>query len=187
MEFYFFYDEEGEIRWSCDVYGECIKAPTIYRCATDGNKDFKMAAKGKFLNATYFLEDELGSRFATITRKGIGFRWKILGENNQEIARIIDSASRKEAFFRELFSALPDSYVVALDEDLIAIIKNEKLSEKIQQKPRNIIGKLFEKVFEPNGLTLRLETNHLSTFDSRILLAGMTLLQVHDITGVNRQ
>ncbi len=184
---YDFYDEEGKIRWSCDVYGECIKAPTIYTCAADINKDFKMKAKGKFLNATYFLEDELGSRFATITRKGIGFRWKILGENNQEIARIIDPASRKEAFFRELFSALPDSYALVSDEDLIAIIKNEKLSKKIQQKPRNIIGKFLEKVFEPNGLTLRLEPNHLSTFDTRILLAGMTLLQVHDITGVNRQ
>ena len=43
------------------------------------------------------------------------------------------------------------------------------------------------KVFEPNGLTIRLEPNHLSIFDTRILLAGMTLLQVHDITGVNRQ
>lgn len=105
---YEFYDEEEKIRWSCDVYGECIKAPTVYTCATDGNKDFKMAAKGKFLNATYFLEDELSSRFATITRKGIGFRWKILGENNQEIARIIDPASKKEALFRELFTAQPN-------------------------------------------------------------------------------
>ena len=122
-----------------------------------------------------------------ITRKGIGFRWKILGENNQEIARIIDPASRKEAFFRELFTAQPDSYAVVLDEDLIAIIKNEKLSKKIRQKPKNIIGKLLEKVIEPSGLTLRLKPKYLSTFDTRILLTGMTLLQVHDITGVNRQ
>ena len=145
-----------------------------------------MVAKGKILNATYFLEDKQGARFATITRKGIGSRWKMLGENNQEIVRIIDPASRKEAFFRDLFSALPDGYAVVLNENLIATIKNEKLSEKIQQKPKNIIGKIFEKIIDPSGLTLRLEHNYLSSFDIRILLAAMTLLQVHDITGVNR-
>ena len=52
---YGFSDEEGALRWSCDVYGECIKAPTVYTATSDGNQDFKMAAKGKFLNATYFL------------------------------------------------------------------------------------------------------------------------------------
>lgn len=184
---YFFYDEEGKLRWSCDVYGECIKAPTIYKCATEKNKNFKMAAKRKLLNFTYFLEDEQGSRFAAITRKGTGFRWKILGENNQEIARIIDPANRAEAFSRELFTAQPDSYAVVLDKNLIATIQNEKLSKKIPQTPRNIIGKFFEKIIAPVGLTLRLELNHLATFDTRILIAGMTLLQVHDITGVNRQ
>ena len=184
---YGFSDEEGTIRWSCDVYGECIKAPTVYTSASDGNQDFKMVAKRKFLNTTYFLEDKQGSRFAMITRKGIGFRWKILGENNQEIARIIDPACKKEAFFRALFTAQPDSYAVVLDQDLIAIIKNEKLSKKIRQKPKNIIGKFLDKVIEPYGLTLRLEPKYLLTFDTRILLTAMTLLQVHDITGVNRQ
>ncbi len=184
---YYFYDEEGALHWSCDVYGECIKAPTVYTSTSDGSQGFKMVAKGKLLNATYYLEDKQGSKFATITRKGIGFRWKILGENDQEIARVIDPASRKEAFFRDLFSALPDGYAVVLGDELIATIKDEKLSDKIQQKPRNIFGKLIEKVFEPKGLTLRLELDHLSNFDTRTLLASMTLLQVHDITGVNRQ
>ena len=184
---YEFNGENGKIRWSCDVYGECIKAPTVYKCATDEDNDFKMSAKGKFLNTTYFLEDEMESRFATITRKGIGFRWKILGKNNQEIARIIDPASKKEAFLRELFTAQPDSYAVVLKEDLIATIKNEKLCQKINQKPKNIIGKFFDKINHPTGLTCRLEPNQFSRLDTRILLAGMTLLQVHDITGVNRQ
>ena len=70
---YFFHDQEGKMQWSCDVYGQCIKAPTLYTCTDDGNRNFRMAAKGKFLNATYFLEDESGARFAAITRKGIGF------------------------------------------------------------------------------------------------------------------
>ncbi len=184
---YCFFGEEGALHWSCDVYGECIKAPTVYISTSDGSQGFVMVAKGKFLNATYYLEDRQGSRFATITRKGVGFRWKILDGNGQEMARVIDPASRKEAFFRDLFGALPDGYAVVLGEDLIATIKDEKLSDKIQQKPRNIFGKLIEKAFEPKGLTLRLELNHLSTFDIRTLLASMTLLQVHDITGANRQ
>ena len=50
-----------------------------------------------------------------------------------------------------------------------------------------MLGRFFEKIIEPNGLTLRLAQNYSSSFDIRILLAGMTLLQVHDITGVNRQ
>ena len=184
---YDFYDEEGKIRWSCDVYGECISAPTIYRCSAGGDKDFRMTAKGKFLNFTYFLEDEQGSRFATITRKGTGFRWKILGEKNQEIARIIDPASRAEAFFRTIFTAQPDGYAVVVDKDLLATIQNEKLSDNTLQPPRNLIGKLLGKITAPVGLTLRREPNHLEAIDTRILLAGMTLLQVHDITGVNRQ
>ncbi len=184
---YYFYDEEGVICWSCDIYGECLKAPTIYISVSDDNQAFAMIAKGKFLNATYYLENKQGLRFATITRKGIGFRWKILDENDREIARVIDSTSRKEAFFRELFSALPDGYAVVLGDKLIATIKSDKLSQKIQQTPRNIFGKMFEKAFEPRGLTLRLELDFLSNFDVRTLLGSMTLLQVHDITGVNRQ
>jgi hypothetical protein len=70
----------------------------------------------------YFLEDVSGGRVATITRKGVGFRWKILGENMQEIARIIDPSSIKETFFREIFTSRPDSYAVVSNEHLIAII-----------------------------------------------------------------
>ena len=128
-----------------------------------------------------------GQGLLPLPEKALVFRWKILGNNDQEIARIIDPSSMKEAFFRTLFTALPDSYALVSGENLIAVIKKEKLSKKIPQKPRNFVGKFLEKVFEPSGLTLRLEPDYLSTFDTRILLAGMTLLEVHDITGVNRQ
>lgn len=119
---YKFYGEGGNLYLTCDIYGECNKGPTVYTHATGENYSFAMTAKSKLLNATYFLEDHTGFRFATITRKGFGFRWKILDENNEEIARIIDPASRKEAFFRELFSAHPDSYAVVSNYDLIATI-----------------------------------------------------------------
>ncbi|UCD89806.1 MAG: hypothetical protein JSW04_15680 [Desulfobacterales bacterium] len=103
-----------------------------------------------------------------------------------EIGRIIDPSSRKEAFFREIFTALPDSYALVSNDHLIGIIANESLSEKIQQEPKNIFGKLLTKVIPQVGLTMRLEPDQLAKVDARILLAGMTLLQVHDITGVNR-
>ncbi len=183
---YEFYVETGQLYASCDVYGQCIGAATIYRSADSENDSFSMKAKGKFLNFTYYLEDKHGVRFATITRKGIGFRWKILDNKKREIARIIDPASNTEAFFKTLFTALPDSYAILHDKNLIATIQNEKLSKNIPVKPRNLLGKILEKVFIPRGLTLRLENDCQLTLDSRILLAGMTLLHVHDIIGVHR-
>lgn len=187
---YYFSDEDGVPRWSCDVYGECIKAPTVYRPSDDDNQEFKMVAKGKVFNATYFLENSQGTKFATITRKGIGFRWKILGENNQEIGRVIDPSSINEAFFRELFTAQPDSYAVVTEESIIGIIQKEKLlnqNQPEQTKPKNVIGKFLGKILARGGLTLRLETEKRSSLDTRILLASITLLHVHDILGANRQ
>ena len=183
---YYFYDEEGKVYSSCDVYGQCISAPTVYTTASQADENFVMTAKGKLLNATYYLEDRSGSRFATITRKGVGFRWKILGDNDREIARIIDPASRKEAFFRALFSALPDGYAIVSEDLLIATISKEKLSDNIDPQPKNIVGKLLHRAMPPRGLTLRFEKNQNSALDIRMVLAGLTLLQVHDITGVNR-
>jgi hypothetical protein len=36
------------------------------------------------------------------------------------------------------------------------------------------------------GVTLRFETDLIGKLDARIVIAGLTLLQGHDITGVNR-
>ncbi len=184
---YAFYDDHGQLYTMCDVYGACISAPTVYSSANRESMNFTMAAKGKLMNATYFLEDPGGARFATITRKGIGFRWKILGQNDQEIARIIDPASRKEAFFRDLMSAQPDSYAVMSNADMIAIVKKEDLHKAIRIKPKNVLGKLMDKVIPQRGLTMRFEPQHTVAVDHRALVAGMTLLEVHDIKGVNRQ
>ena len=98
---YEFYDEGGNLRWSCEVYGECLKAPTVYHSSDGASQNFRMTARGKLLNATFYLDDAQGARFATFTRKGLGFRWKVLGEHGQEMARFIDPASCTEAFFRE--------------------------------------------------------------------------------------
>ncbi len=184
---YKFYNGDGDLYLSCDIHGECIKSPTVYTSPCSLDNEFVMTAKGKFLNATYYLQDSIGARFATITRKGIGFRWKILGGEDQEMARIIDPASRKEAFFRELLSASPGSYAVVVNDDLVAVVRNEQLSEQIRQKPKNFIGRFFDKAIGQVGLTLRLEPGYVARFDTRILVAGMTLLRVHDIIGVNRQ
>jgi hypothetical protein len=184
---YTFYDGDGDLYLSCDIYGECIGSPTIYTSPRGEDHEFVMTAKGKFLNATYYLEDSVGARFATVTRKGIGFRWKILGTEDQEMARIIDPSSRKEAFFRELLSASPNSYAVVANDDLVAVIRNDQLSENIRQKPKNFVARLLDRAIGQVGLTLRLEPGYVSRFDTRILVAGMTLLRVHDIIGVNRQ
>jgi hypothetical protein len=46
--------------------------------------------------------------------------------------------SKKEAFFRELFAALPDSYALLSNDQLIAVIAKEKLADNIQPKPKKI-------------------------------------------------
>ena len=69
---------------------------------------------------------------------------------------------------------------------LVAVIAKEKLSDNIRPEPKNVIGKLLQKVMPSVGLTLRFESGQASKVDSKIIMAGMTLLQVHDITGVNR-
>jgi len=183
---YRIYDDEGRLLWSCDVYGQCISAPTAFEHAVDKDESFLMRAKGKILNFTYFLEDSRGSRFATISRKGVGFRWKVLDADNREIARFVDPASNTEAFYRTLLSALPDGYAVISAKQLVARISGEKLSEKIPSGPRNKLGRFVEKFLPPSGLTIRLEPDQLVKIDLKILVAGMILLEVHDITGVNR-
>jgi len=183
---YTFYTDDGNPVTRCDVYGQCISAPTEFGLDENGLFRFIMRAKGKFLNATYFLEDEYGNRFGSITRKGIGFRWKMLDEDSREVARIIDPANWKEAVFRDLLAAQPDSYAVASDQQLIASIAKEQLLESIARKPKNVIGKVFEKILPERGLTMRIQPGQESNIDNRILIAGMTLLQVHDIAGANR-
>ena len=67
---YAFYDDAGQLYTMCDVYGACISASTVYSSTTHASMNFTMAAKGKLMNATYFLEAPKGDRLATITRKG---------------------------------------------------------------------------------------------------------------------
>jgi hypothetical protein len=86
-----------------------------------------------------------------------------------------------------LLSATPNSYAVVANDDLVAVIRNDQLSENIRQKPKNFVARLLDRAIGQVGLTLRLEPGYVSRFDTRILVAGMTLLRVHDIIGVNRQ
>ncbi len=183
---YEFFAGDGNLLTACDVFGECIKAPTVYHNPDKPDLNFRMRAKGKVFNATYFVEDDSGAQAATITRKGVGFRWKIIGPDKQELARIIDPASNTEAFFRELLAAQPDSYALVIENQLIATIANEKRLEPLRTEAKNIVGKLLQKVIPETGLTLRFEPGQDTRINIRILIAALTLLQVHDITGVNR-
>ncbi len=182
---YYFHDADGERHWACDIYGQCISAPTEYLHANDAERNFRMVAKGKLLNFTYFVEDHLGNRLGTLTRKGVGFRWKILSANDQEIARIVDPASNKEKVLNTLFAALPDGYAVVAGEQLLADIQSQELTPANRTKPKSLVGRLLDKVtFLNKGLTLNVAPAAKGKVDMRLLLAGMTLIQVHDITGV---
>ena len=180
---YEYVDSNGAVQWNCDVFGSCISAPTVFEPRADGRDRFTMTAKGKFMNATYFLDDDGGQRFATITRKGIGFRWKILDSSDNEISRVVDPASWKEAMVRDVFGGLPDGFAVIQQDSLVARIAKEDLVEDAKTKPKNKLGKFLDKVFTSRAMTLRIEEEQSPVLDLRALVAVMTLLQVHDITG----
>ena len=180
---YEYRDQQGAIQWNCDVFGSCISAPTVFVPQANGRDSFTMTAKGKFMNATYYLDDANGKRFAIISRKGVGFRWRILGADNNEILRIVDPASWKEAVVRDIFGGLPDGFAVIQNDTFVARIAKEDLVEGAKTKPKNRIGKFLDKVFSSRGITLRAEDDQFRSLDTRVLVAAMTLLQVHDITG----
>lgn len=46
---YKFYDGNGDLYLSGDIYGECIKSPTVYTSPRREGHEFTMTAKGKFL------------------------------------------------------------------------------------------------------------------------------------------
>jgi len=133
--------------------------------------------------AEVHLDDANGNRFEIIYRKGLGFRWKILGADNNEILRIVDPASRKEATVRDIFGGLPDGFAVIQNDTFVARVAQEDLVEGAKTKPRNRLGKFLDKVFSSRGITLRAEDGQLRSLDSRVLVAAMTLLRVHDING----
>ncbi len=180
---YEFRDQQGAIQWGCDVFGSCISAPTAYAPRADDRDSFTMTAKGKLMNFTYYLDDANGRRFATITRKGIGIRWKALGADNNEMFRIVDPASWKEAMVRDVLGGLPDGFAVIQNDSFVARVAKEDLVEGAKTKPGNRLGELLDKVFSSRGMTLRIEDGQSPSLDPRMLVAAMTLLQVHDITG----
>ena len=180
---YEYRDEKGTVQWSCDVFGSCISAPTVFAPQAEGYAAFTMTAKGKFMNATYFLNDAGGNRFATITRKGVGFRWKVLAPDDSELIRVVDPASWKEAMVRDVLGGLPDSFAVIENDRFVARVAKEDLVEAAKTKPKNKLGRFLDRVFTSRAMTLRVEDGQQLSVDARILVAVMTLLQVHDITG----
>jgi hypothetical protein len=183
---YAYHDEAGRLRWSCDVYGGCITRPTEYRGHHDGDQPFTMTVRGAVLAVSFRVDDHAGRVIGTITRKGIGFRWKMLGEHDEELARVVDSAGWKEATARELLSTSPDCYAVLRDATMLATIRNERLAPRMPRPPRNALGRFVERFIPPGGLTLRRVACEGPPPDVRLLVAALTLVQVHDITGYNQ-
>ena len=180
---YEYRDQHGAIQWDCDVFGSCISAPTVFMPRGLDRDSFTMTAKGKFMNATYYLDDANGKRFAFITRKGVGFRWRVLDTDENEMLRIVDPASWKEAMVRDIFGGLPDGFAVIRNDTFVARIAKEDLVEGAATKPKNKLGRFLDKVFSSRGMTLRVEDGQGTSLDNRVLIAAMTLLQVHDISG----
>lgn len=69
---------------------------------------------------------------------------------------------------------------------LSQLSSKEALADETREKPKNALGKFIDKAFGQSGWTLRIESNYTSKFDTRVLVAGLTLLHVRDIVGVNR-
>jgi len=84
---------------------------------------------------------------------------------------------------RDIFGGLPDGIAVIRNNTFVARIAKEDLVEAAKTRPRNKLGKFLNKVMASRAMTLRIEDGQSASFDPRVLVAVMTLLQVHDITG----
>jgi len=84
---------------------------------------------------------------------------------------------------RDVLGGLPDSFAVIESDRFVARIAKEDMLEAAKKKPGNKLGRFLDKVFTSRAMTLCFEDGQQPSIDPRMLVAVLTLLQVHDITG----
>jgi hypothetical protein len=177
------YREDDSLRCMCDVYGMCIKGPTRFlRDHEAAHAEFRMEAKGKFMNTTYYLrEGDKGSLFGSIKRPLTGHGSTLLDTTGRVIGQITDTATWKEAVVRNMLEGLPDKFAVVSDNRLIARIGEEL---RPQTEEPNRLKRFFKKLLPKSDWVLRLEPDAESIIDERFLIAGMILLHEYDTRSI---
>ncbi len=148
---YYVYREDESLRCMCDVYGMCIKGPTRFlQDPQAAHAEFRMDAKGKFLNTTYYLrEGDDGSLFGTIKRPKAGRGGTLLDSHNKAIGQLADAATWKEAIVRDMLEGLPEKFVVIADNRLVARISEEL---RPQAEEPNRLKRFFKKLLPRSEL-----------------------------------
>jgi hypothetical protein len=182
---YFIRDRKMDLLGYCQVKGKCITHPTMFRSSPEaGTEWFRMEAKGKFLNMTYFLFEPDGPEpFATITQKGKGL-WRVLDKAGQEHCRFVDCRSMGEKTAEALLGGSPDDYAITSGGDLVlARIRMEpRPDEESGVQEQGFLRRIFKNFTRKSDWIMALEPESAET-DRRPLIAGMILLIEHTIAG----
>ncbi len=180
---YYVYREDDSLRCMCDVYGMCIKGPTRFLADDKATStEFRMVAKGKFMNTTYYLQEgDDGPLLGTIKRPKAGRGGTLLDSHDRVIGRFADTATWKEALVRDMLQGVPEKFVVVLDNRVVARI-GEEVQPEIQEPNR--LKRFFKKLLPRSNWVLRLEPDADDVIDDRFLIAGMILLQEYDTKSI---
>ena len=168
----------------CQVKGKCITHPTIFRSAPETESAwFRMEAKRKILNMTYFLyESSEATPFATITQKGKGL-WRALDGADREQCRFVDSSTKGEKTAEILLGGSPDRYAVVAAERVLARIRMEpRPEEEPTSQDQGFLKRIFKTITRKSDWVMALEPTSADV-DHRTLIAGMILLIEHTIAG----
>jgi hypothetical protein len=177
MNSYFIRDRNMDLIAYCLVKGRCITHPTIFKpTAEEEDPLFRMEAKRKVLNRTYYLFDPLGTRpFATIAQGGKGL-WRVLDDTDRERCVFVDSGTKGEKVAEAVLGGSPDRYAVIAGDRVLAQIRMEPRPEKESSlEDRGFFKRIVKAVTRRSDWVMALEEQSTGV-DHRTLIAGMILL-----------
>ena len=174
---YFIRDRNMDLVAYCLVKGKCITHPTIFQSSVEEEQPlFRMEAKRKILNKTYFLFDPLGARpFATIAQGGKGL-WRILDDEGREQYAFVDSSTTGEKVGAAVLGGSPDRYAVIAGDRVIAQIRMETRPENESSDGNpGFLKRIVKAITKRSDWVMALEAE-ATDVDHRTIIAGMILL-----------
>lgn len=179
---YFIRNQDLTLLAYCLVKGRCITHPTVFRTSPEAESWFRMDAKRKVLNMTYFLfEPGTSKPFATITCRGKGC-WRILDATDREACYFADGSTWADTTGQVLLGGSPDRYLVISERSALAHIRMEPRPEPGQPaENQGFLKRALKAFLRKSDWVMTLEPSAVN-LDHRLLIAGMILLIEHTIS-----
>jgi hypothetical protein len=170
---YFVKDLGGMLFSSCDTFGHCLKAPTVFRASYDDQSiQFVMEARGRILNRTFDLRRTRSVAPFAIIQGDREQGWEVASPAGHRIVRILDAQRWKKRLLFRSGVGTPERYVVLRGALPIAVIRRGlPLRSLTGQKTRKI--KLLE---HRSNWVVAFEPESSMEVDHRLLWAVTVLL-----------